>query len=311
MKVLGIGEVIIDSVYQVEGPVYSHRQPTSGLVERSIGGPVPSALTLLARLGADCTLMAGIGEDAGGDMIRKHCEDEHIRVIDQPQKLTQHNLILVPRQTGERIKIRGKNRRKPIEHIDAKFLRQFDIILIDRHEPKAFYETIQKKAPHTRIVIDPSTEVSTFTLDMIRLAEIPVLPIESVSRISQKGLSENLKILYQLAQKPVIVTSGKLGAFIYDGNHMHMCPGYEVAVVDTLGAGDIFRGGLAYGLLQQWDLQKSVDFGNQVAALECTRYGNISAIPTPEEITQFTRQSSAKDINLNHVEEYFLQFAYA
>ena len=33
-------------------------------------------------------------------------------------------------------------------------------------------------------------------------------------------------------------------------------PGFKVKAVDTTGAGDAFMGGLSYGLLQGWDLQK-------------------------------------------------------
>ncbi len=307
MKVLGIGEVVIDNVYSVDAPVYAHHKPASGLVDRCIGGPVPSALTLLSRLGVECTFMAGIGEDESGDLIREHCTKEGISLISQSQLFTQNNIILVPKATGERIKIRGKTRRKPLMNLDAHFLAQFDLILIDRHEPKAFYEIMAKKQKRTQVVIDPSTEVSTTTLDMIRMAEVPVVPIETVCRIGQKSFLENLQAVYDIAQKPLIVTAGKLGTILFNGSNMEIQPSYDVAVVDTLGAGDIFRGALAFGLLQKWDLHKSVDFGNLVAALQCTKIGNVSAIPNERQIRHFAKKVTLRQVQFQHIQQQFIQ----
>lgn len=49
--------------------------------------------------------------------------------------------------------------------------------------------------------------------------------------------------------------------------------GYPVEVVDTTGAGDTFNGALAYGLSQNWDLVKSIEFANAAASLSVEALG--------------------------------------
>ena len=69
----------------------------------------------------------------------------------------------------------------------------------------------------------------------------------------------------------IIFTSGS-GPIRYgrrqNGKRLEMPP-FEVEVVDSAGAGDSFRGGLIYGLLQGWRDGEMIRFANAVAALVC------------------------------------------
>jgi sugar/nucleoside kinase (ribokinase family) len=51
----------------------------------------------------------------------------------------------------------------------------------------------------------------------------------------------------------------------------HELEAFQVKVVDSAGAGDSFRGGLVYGMLQGWPDVDCVRFAAAVAALVCTR----------------------------------------
>jgi len=48
---------------------------------------------------------------------------------------------------------------------------------------------------------------------------------------------------------------------------------FQVAVVDSTGAGDAFMGGLSFGLLQGWDYARVGLFANACAAICCTKVG--------------------------------------
>jgi sugar/nucleoside kinase (ribokinase family) len=59
-----------------------------------------------------------------------------------------------------------------------------------------------------------------------------------------------------------------------------------VSVVDSTGAGDVFRAGFIYGLLQGWPIPQVLRFANAAAAVSCTRLGALASVPSIEEVTE-------------------------
>ncbi len=280
MKVLGIGESVIDKA-QVSN---------SDTITRHVGGPAPIGLMLLSRLGIDCTLLTTLGEDSNAKIIEQTLQKEQVKILAKRQPKTKVNTYLIG-DDGSRKKIRGGIIHSHIENLDKEFLHQFDLILIDRHEKKAFYEILAKKKPTTKVIIDPSTEISQFTLDMIQYADYPILPIESLKKVDQGNhIAVGLEKLYQLSGKSLIVTAGDLGSIIYDGSMLETIPALQIKAIDVQGAGDVYRGAFAYGILIGWSIIKSATFATLVAGLQCTKIGNASAIPTKKEIDEYQQQ---------------------
>jgi len=79
-------------------------------------------------------------------------------------------------------------------------------------------------------------------------------------------------------------TLGAEGVVAWDGKQFHYAPAYCVPVVDTTGAGDIFHAGFIYGLLQDWPLQRQLDFACAAAALNCMAVGARGGIEKLEAI---------------------------
>jgi sulfofructose kinase len=298
MKVLGIGESVIDNAFIGERKT----------ADKHVGGPSLIALILLSRLGVDCTLVTTLGRDEEATIIRKKLKHERVKVLGKIQNRTKVNNYVINPTNGSRQKIRGDVMHPPIKNLDRNFIRQFDLIIIDRHEPVAFYEILKKKKSTTKIVIDPSTEVSNFTLDMIQYAEYPIIPIEALAKIAgTNNLSVCLEKLHKLTQKTVIITAGELGSILYDGQDFDVIPSLRIQAVDVQGAGDIYRGAFAFGVLQSWTMKQCVTYANKVSALHCTKIGNASAIPTKEEIGLLGEKLMAKEITRPLMTQYFAQ----
>jgi sulfofructose kinase len=79
-------------------------------------------------------------------------------------------------------------------------------------------------------------------------------------------------------------TLGDNGVLAWDGKQLHQLSAYSVPVVDTTGAGDIFHAGFIYGLLQNWPLERQLDFACAAAALNCTSTGARGGIRSVEAI---------------------------
>ena len=65
---------------------------------------------------------------------------------------------------------------------------------------------------------------------------------------------------------------------------------YEITPVDTTGAGDSFRAGIVYGLLNAWDDASTVDFASAVAACVCLSAPHALNAPELNEVLAFMRE---------------------
>jgi sugar/nucleoside kinase (ribokinase family) len=93
-----------------------------------------------------------------------------------------------------------------------------------------------------------------------------------------------LRKLRRLNPNTLCMTLGHNGAVALEGDRFHIAPAVQVTVVDNTGAGDVFRAGFIYGLLQGWGLAEILCFANAAAAVSCTRLGAIPSVPTLAEV---------------------------
>ena len=87
-------------------------------------------------------------------------------------------------------------------------------------------------------------------------------------------------------------TLGEEGVLAWDGQTFHHNSAYYVSVVDTTGAGDIFHAGFIYALLQDWPLDRQLDFACAAAALNCTAVGARGGIQPVEAIEELMATGS-------------------
>ncbi|MGA8145134.1 MAG: PfkB family carbohydrate kinase, partial [Candidatus Acidiferrales bacterium] len=90
-------------------------------------------------------------------------------------------------------------------------------------------------------------------------------------------------------------TIGRLGVITWDGSKFRLCPGFRVRVADTTGAGDIFHGAFAYGLVQKWSLEETLEFSCAAAALNCEGYGARGGIGTLPEIERLRHRGERSE----------------
>jgi sulfofructose kinase len=84
-------------------------------------------------------------------------------------------------------------------------------------------------------------------------------------------------------------TLGHEGVLAWDGTQFYYSAAYRVEAVDTTGAGDIFHAGFIYGLLQNWPLQRQLEFACAAAAANCTGLGARGGIRPVDAIEKLIR----------------------
>jgi fructokinase len=90
----------------------------------------------------------------------------------------------------------------------------------------------------------------------------------------------------------VVVTLGDRGCYYHDGRSSGDVPGFEVTVIDALGAGDAFVAAMLSQLIRarrdlrltDERLREVMTYANAAGALACTGRGVIPALPTAHQV---------------------------
>jgi sulfofructose kinase len=100
----------------------------------------------------------------------------------------------------------------------------------------------------------------------------------------------------EFAAPIVCVTLGEEGSLARIGGREIRTRAFAVDCVDTTGAGDAFRGGLAAGCLRdpQGDVDDLLAYANAVAALNCRALGARGGMPTAREVEQLLMARSLR-----------------
>ncbi|MEO1627006.1 MAG: sugar kinase [Bacteroidota bacterium] len=115
---------------------------------------------------------------------------------------------------------------------------------------------------------------------------------QSVDAESYLSVLKQLMALFPRAKKVITTLRGSISAshntwsgVLYDGQQLYKAPTYEIThIVDRVGGGDSFMGGLIYGLLQHPDDdQKALEFAVAASCLKHTIYGDAN-LATVEEV---------------------------
>jgi len=77
--------------------------------------------------------------------------------------------------------------------------------------------------------------------------------------------------------------------FSRPGQEIQRFPAYQVKAIDTAGAGDAFRSGIVYGLLNGWSDLETVRYASALAAMVCTRFPGVLDCPAHAEVLEFIR----------------------
>ena len=83
-------------------------------------------------------------------------------------------------------------------------------------------------------------------------------------------------------------------ALIYDGKEFYHSKKYDIRIVDRVGGGDSFSGGLIYGLISGKDFKQSLEFAVGASALKHTIPGDFNLVSIEEVETLIKGDASGR-----------------
>jgi sugar/nucleoside kinase (ribokinase family) len=88
----------------------------------------------------------------------------------------------------------------------------------------------------------------------------------------------------------VVITKGERGALLMNRRETIETPAFVTQVVDPSGAGDAFAAGLIVGVLEKWEMARTLRFANAIGASACTALGCNAGIFTRPQADAFLAQ---------------------
>lgn len=303
--VVGIGQVCVDYLGVVNShPSVDERVELTGLSTRR-GGPTATALNVLSQFGLKTALVSKIGDDIEGKRLLKEIEAEGIdtaHLIVEPGKKTQVSLIPIEKRTGKRTVFWSRGTTSPLTAADipTDILQDTRALHFDDLYAGAALGAIEAVGKQGVTVSFDSGEYNEAVEYARGNVDIFIASVDFMK--SYSGGDDPRKCLDKMSEFGAEVTSitlGDRGSITSWEGRIIETPAYDVAAVDTTGAGDVFRGAFLYGRLMGWGVNESLPFASAAAAMNTLSLGAAGGIPeSPEAVFAFMKSHETRPVNL-------------
>jgi sulfofructose kinase len=258
-------------------------------VSVSPGGQVATAMVACQRWGMRTRYIGKVGDDDAARVHREEFERAGTKtcLMTVPNCPSAQSIILID-ERGERTVLWGRDPRLALQsgELDRECIVNARALLVDGCDTEAAI-TAAKWARQARVPVIadldnayPAVEELLHNVDYLIVSRD--FPRQLLHGPDLRKALPQLQSRFQCSLSAA--TLGIDGVLAWNGADFHHACAYQVPVVDTTGAGDIFHGGFIYALLQSWPLQKQLDFSCAAAALNCTAPGARGRIAPIAEI---------------------------
>ncbi len=253
-----------------------------------VGGQAATAAVACARQGLRVRYAGAVGTDDRADLVRRTLLNEGIDVVAGAAAgaLTRTAVVLVDSLSGERTVFEHRDPALAIAagavSIDA--LVAGRVLLLDATYPDAATAIARAaRAAGIPTMVDVD-RVETSVTTLLRAIDVIVVPAAFLRTWSgEEAPADGLaKLAATFRPALAVVTLGQDGSLALLEGQQIRTPGFHVAVADTTGAGDAFRGGFASAWLKLGEKAHIEDvllFANATAALNCRSVGAMSGLP--------------------------------
>lgn len=302
MDVLCVGHAAWDiSLFVSEYPRENTKCEIRTMLECG-GGPAANAAYLLSLWGVRCALAATIGADLyGARMVQEFsAAGTDLTLLRQsPTSATPVSVILVNESNGSRTIINHKapEEEPPLRLSPAPAWTQAPrVLLFDGHELEASLDAM-RLFPEAHTILDAGSS-RPGTLELARQVDYLVSSERFARQLSglkdlesPESQAAAVGALYRYNGKPVVITCGERGLLYGTDHHVERLPAFPATAIDTTGAGDIFHGAMAYGVLAGLGWRETLRLAAAAAALSVAVRGGRTSIPRLDQVEEFLHAS--------------------
>ncbi len=254
-----------------------------------LGGQVATAMAACQQWGLRTRYIGKVGEDHPAALHRAEFERLGVEahLFTAPGCSSQEAFILVD-PSGERTVLWKRDSRLNLlpEELRREWIVNARMLHLDGHDTVAATQAAQwARAAGIPVVADLDDLYSGYE-GLLPHIDFLITSRDIPERLThESNLCKSLPLVAKrYGCRLAAATLGSEGVLAWGGKTFHYAHAYRVETVDTTGAGDIFHAGFIYGLLQDWPLQRQLEFACAAAALNCTGVGARGGIRPVEKI---------------------------
>ena len=298
MKILGIGNAIVDVICKVEDSFLTKNGLTKSTmklvdenefkkllsslkIEETIaGGSVANSIVGLSQLGNSVSFIGKVNNDELGVKYEKSLINEKVEYCYKKKEelIPTGSCLILITPDSERtmctfLGIAGKVSDKDIDETAVKnselvFLEGY---LWDEGEPKSAFDKAMSISKKTAMSLSDQFCVDRHKksfLDLVKnkLDIVFANEQEFMSLIEAKNFNEVVSFSKELG-KLIVVTRGKKGSVAIHNNKVIECDIKKgLKIVDLTGAGDLFASGFLHGYVNNLSIKQSLEKGTEMSS---------------------------------------------
>ena len=295
MKVLGIGNAIVDVICKVEENFITENNLTKGTmklifddtefknllinlkIEKSIsGGSVANSIVGLSQLGNNVGFIGKISDDDFGKEYEIGLKKENLP--------TGTCLILVtPDSERTMCTFLGTAGKISENDIDEKIIKKSELIFLegylwDEGQPKKAFEKAISNSNKVAMSLSDLFCVERHKMQFLELVKNKIDIVfaneqEIMSLINTKSFHDVISFAKDLKNN-IVITRGEEGAISIKDKEVLECPAKKnLKIIDLTGAGDLFAAGYLHGIINNMDIKNSLANGTEMSSKVIQQFG--------------------------------------
>ena len=299
-RIVVVGSANTDMVVKTERIPGPGETVIGGDFIMAAGGKGANQAVAAARLGAQVTFVACLGQDVFGDQAVAGYQREGIDtslIVRDTDAASGVALISVDAHGENSIAVAsGANARLTPADVERArdAIAHADVVLVQLEVP---IESVRRAielahSSGTPVILNPAPakEIEPSLLAQVSIATPNEHEIKVV--VGESRREQAITRMLEAGTDTVLVTLGKQGVLWATKDGQQHIPAFAVQATDTTAAGDAFNGGLACALARGLPMTEAIRYANAVAAISVTRMGAQPSLPTADEVKTFLSQQS-------------------
>ena len=298
MKVLGIGNAIVDVICKVEENFITKNNLTKGTmklvdetefkkllsnlkIEETIaGGSVANSIVALSQLENPVSFIGKVNNDELGNKYEKSLTNEKVKYCYQIKKETIPTgtclILITPDSERTMITFLGIAGKISDKDIDENAVKNSELIFLEGY---LWDEGEPKKAFNKAISISKKVAMSLSDQFCVERHKKSFLDLvknklditfaneqEILSLIDTKSFDEVISFGKRL-EKLLVITRGEKGSIAIQKNEVFDCNSKkDLKIVDLTGAGDLFAAGFLHGYINNLSIKESLEKGTEMSS---------------------------------------------